>query len=62
LPLARPVPQCPACGQDWRGHRADDFPPYLAILVTGHVMAPVLIALGLKRAVVAGDDGACAWP
>jgi uncharacterized protein (DUF983 family) len=41
------VPQCPACGQDWRGHRADDFPPYLAILVTGHVMAPVIIELGL---------------
>lgn len=44
----RPVDHCPACGQDWRGHRADDFPPYIAILVTGHVMAPVLIALGLE--------------
>jgi len=46
----RPAPQCPACGQDWQGHSADDFPPYLAILVTGHVMAPVIIALGLHTA------------
>lgn len=46
----RPVEQCPACGQDWRGHRADDFPPYLAILITGHVMAPVIIELGLHTA------------
>jgi uncharacterized protein (DUF983 family) len=43
----KPVDHCPACGQDWRGHRADDF-PLIAILVTGHVMAPVLIALGLE--------------
>ncbi|MBB3359383.1 MULTISPECIES: DUF983 domain-containing protein [unclassified Novosphingobium] len=43
----RPVAQCPACAQDWRGHSADDFPPYVAILITGHVMAPVIIALGL---------------
>lgn len=46
----RPVAHCPGCGQDWRGHRADDFPPYLAILVTGHVMAPVIIELGLHTA------------
>lgn len=50
----RPVEQCAACGQDWRGHSADDFPPYIAIIVTGHVMAPIIIALGLYTGM--------AWP
>ncbi len=39
------VAQCPHCGQDWTHQRADDFPAYVSILVTGHVMAPLIIAL-----------------
>lgn len=39
--------QCPACGQDWVNHRADDLPAYIAILITGHLLAPVMIALTL---------------
>lgn len=35
------------CGQNWQLHSADDFPPYLSILLTGHIMAPVIIELGL---------------
>ena len=27
-------------------HAADDFPPYVAIIVTAHVMAPIMILLG----------------
>jgi uncharacterized protein (DUF983 family) len=38
---------CAACGQDWSHHRADDFPAYIAILVTGHLLAPVMIAMSL---------------
>lgn len=45
----KPVTHCRACGQDWTLHRADDFPPYVAIIVTGHVMAPVLIALSSNQ-------------
>ncbi|WP_374531347.1 DUF983 domain-containing protein [Novosphingobium sp.] len=41
----KPVACCPACGQDWTLHRADDFPPYVSIIITGHVMAPVIIEL-----------------
>jgi uncharacterized protein (DUF983 family) len=41
------VDACPACGQDWTHHRADDLPAYIAILVTGHLLAPILIALAL---------------
>ncbi|VWX49665.1 DUF983 domain-containing protein [Novosphingobium sp. 9U] len=43
----KPAAHCPACGQDWSHQRADDFPAYLAILVTGHVLAPIMIALAL---------------
>lgn len=43
----KPTDRCPACRQDWSHQRADDFPAYLAILVTGHVLAPIMIALAL---------------
>ena len=32
-------------------HAADDFPPYVSIIVTGHVMAPVMIVLGAWTAI-----------
>lgn len=41
------VDHCAACGQDWSHHRADDFPAYIAILVVGHLLAPVMIAMSL---------------
>ena len=41
----KPVEHCRACGQDWTSDRADDFPAYIAIFVTGHLMAPLLIML-----------------
>lgn len=40
-----PMPRCPQCGQDWTHQQADDFPAYISILVTGHLMAPLIIAL-----------------
>lgn len=43
----KPVDSCAACGQDWTLQRADDFPPYVSIFVTGHLMAPLLILLVL---------------
>lgn len=41
----KPFDACPACAQDWTHQRADDFPAYLSILITGHIMAPIIIAL-----------------
>ena len=41
----KPLPHCTACGQDWSHQRADDFPAYVAILITGHLMAPLIIML-----------------
>lgn len=43
---------CPACGEELFHHRADDAPPYVTILVIGHLI------LGS----VVGIDLAYAWP
>jgi uncharacterized protein (DUF983 family) len=29
---------CPACGAEMHHHRADDLPPYIVILIVGHVL------------------------
>ena len=42
----KPVAVCPRCHQDWSHHRADDMPPYISILITGHVLVPVIIYFG----------------
>ena len=41
----KPIETCPHCLQDWTHQQADDFPAYVSILLTGHIMAPVIIAL-----------------
>jgi uncharacterized protein (DUF983 family) len=45
LRFLKPRPRCPHCGQDWTHQQADDFPAYVSILVTGHLLAPVIIML-----------------
>lgn len=34
----KPVDTCAACGEEMFHHRADDLPPYLVIMVLGHVL------------------------
>lgn len=34
----KPVDSCAVCGEEIHHHRSDDLPPYLVILVLGHVM------------------------
>lgn len=34
---------CPACGETFSHHRADDGPAYLTILIVGHLMAPLIL-------------------
>ena len=41
----KPVDACAHCGLDISGQRADDLPAYIGIFVTGHLLAPVIIAL-----------------
>ena len=38
-------PACDACGLDLSGHRADDAPPYITIIIVGHVMIPLALAM-----------------
>ena len=33
---------CDHCGQEFHHHRADDGPPWLTMLIVGHLMAPLL--------------------
>ena len=44
----KPVDHCWSCRQNYTFQRADDFPAYVAVLLTGHLLAPVMILLGLK--------------
>jgi uncharacterized protein (DUF983 family) len=46
----KPVERCAACGQDWSLQQADDFPAYVSIIITGHLLAPVLILLAADYA------------
>ena len=41
----KPVDACAHCHLDISGQRADDLPAYIGIFVTGHLLAPVIIAL-----------------
>ncbi|WEK48272.1 MAG: DUF983 domain-containing protein [Candidatus Andeanibacterium colombiense] len=50
----KPVDRCAACGQDWSLQRADDFPAYVSILVTGHLLAPILIFLAARTELSVG--------
>lgn len=39
----KPRGSCAGCGQAFDGHRADDFPPYLALFTTGHIVVPLML-------------------
>lgn len=41
----RQVEACAVCGEGWGEVRADDAPPWLTILIVGHVMAPLVLAM-----------------
>ena len=34
---------CPACGIELHHHRADDGPAWATILITGHLLAPLML-------------------
>jgi uncharacterized protein (DUF983 family) len=34
---------CDSCGQAFHHHRADDLPPYLTILIVGHIVVPLML-------------------
>ena len=40
----KPVDSCASCGEEMFHHRADDFPPYLAIFIVGHIVVAGFMA------------------
>lgn len=34
---------CPQCGEPLHHHRADDFPAYIVVLISGHIIVPLMI-------------------
>jgi len=37
--------KCSGCGQEFHHHRADDAPPYFAIMIVGHVVVSLVLAV-----------------
>ena len=37
--------ECPSCGEELHHHRADDAPPYFTIVIVGHVVVSLLLAV-----------------
>ncbi|WP_245958434.1 DUF983 domain-containing protein [Pelagibacterium sediminicola] len=44
---------CPACGEELHHHRADDAPPYLVIVIVGHVMIGIVIYMEMMFRIAA---------
>jgi uncharacterized protein (DUF983 family) len=42
---------CDACGEQLNLHRADDFPPYIAIFIVGHLLVGLLLHLEMTYAI-----------
>jgi uncharacterized protein (DUF983 family) len=36
---------CAVCGEELHHHRADDFPAYIVILIVGHAIVPLILAV-----------------
>lgn len=43
--------RCENCNEDLSPYRADDGPPWLTILVTGHIMAPLIAYFALQESI-----------
>ena len=41
---------CPACGEDFSHQRADDAPAYFVILIVGHIIVPLVLAVEIAMA------------
>ena len=39
---------CPVCGEELFHHRADDLPPYISILIVGHILVGVMLDIEMR--------------
>lgn len=44
----KPVATCPVCHEDFTHHRADDFPPYVTMVIVGHLLVPLMLAIQME--------------
>lgn len=44
----KPVLACGHCGEDLSHQRADDAPPYFTMLIVGHIIVPIMVAVALS--------------
>jgi uncharacterized protein (DUF983 family) len=42
------APACTACGLDLSGHRADDLPPYITIVIVGHIIVSAILFVATR--------------
>ncbi len=57
----KPADRCGQCGQAFDGHRADDFPSYIVILLLGHIIVPTMIEVNIAFAIPVMWQAAI-WP
>ncbi|MGV3651433.1 MAG: DUF983 domain-containing protein [Devosia sp.] len=42
---------CDACGEELKHHRADDGPPYIAIMIVGHLLVGIMLHMEIAMQV-----------
>lgn len=58
----KPYNACPTCALDLTPQQADDFPAYIAIFITGHLVGPIIIMLALEYALSSWQIAAILLP
>jgi uncharacterized protein (DUF983 family) len=58
----KPVDRCGRCDQDWTLQRADDFPAYASLFITGHLVAPLAVHLARDASISTGMAAAIILP
>lgn len=58
----KPIDRCGRCDQDWTHQRADDFPAYVSLFITGHMMAPIAVHLARDQSISVATGMAIVLP
>lgn len=43
--------RCPVCGEELHHHRADDLPPYISIVILGHILVGLMLHMEMNMSV-----------
>jgi uncharacterized protein (DUF983 family) len=44
----KPVDVCARCDEKLDGHRSDDLPPYVTIMIVGHIAVPIILGVEMS--------------